>query len=376
MPWNNQGNNDNGDGPRNNSPWGSGPKKPGGGSPFGGGGRGNPPEIDEMLRQSREQFNKMMPSGFGGKRLWGIGLMILLILWLLSGFYRVNTQQQGVVLTFGEWTATTSPGLHYHWPYPIETVLKPEVTRDNRIDVGFRSLGRDGASSRRDVASESQMITGDENIVDIDFVVFWRIGDAGQYLFNLSDPIETTKVAAESVMREIVGGVDIQFALTDGRQQIQARAKQRLQTLLNEYEAGIIVREVQLLAVDPPGDVIDAFNEVQRARQDRDRLKNEAEAYRNDVVPRARGEAARIVAEAEAYAAEVVSRSEGDASRFQQVYQAYVQNKDVTKERIYIETLEEIMQSVDKVIIDQGAAGSGVVPYLALPQVNKQSQSQ
>ena len=376
MPWNNQGSNDNGGGPRNNSPWGNGPKKPGGGSPFGGGGRGNPPEIDEVLRQSREQFNKMMPSGFGGKRLWGIGLMILIALWLLSGFYRVNPQQQGVVLRFGEWTATTSPGLHYHLPYPIESVLKPEVTRDNRIDVGFRSIGREGSGGRRDVASESQMITGDENIVDIDFVVFWRIGDAGQYLFNLSDPVETTKVAAESVMREIVGGVDIQFALTDGRQQIQSRAKQRLQTLLNEYEAGVIVREVQLLAVDPPSDVIDAFNEVQRARQDRDRLKNEAEAYRNDVVPRARGEAARIVAEAEAYAAEVVSRSEGDASRFQQVYTAYLQNKDVTKERIYIETLEEIMQSVDKVIIDQGAQGSGVVPYLALPQINKQSQSQ
>ena len=376
MPRNNQENNSNGDDPRNKSPWGSGSNKPGGGSPFGGGGRNNSPEIEEMLRQSREQFNKIMPSGFGGKRLWGIALLVLVIIWLLSGFYRVNPQQQGVVLRFGEWTATTSPGLHYHMPYPIESVLKPEVTRDNRIDVGFRSVGRDGSSGRRDVASESQMITGDENIVDIDFVVFWRIGDAGQYLFNLSDPIETTKVAAESVMREIVGGVDIQFALTDGRQQIQARAKQRLQDLLNEYEAGVIVREVQLLAVDPPSDVIDAFNEVQRARQDRDRLKNEAEAYRNDVVPRARGEAARIIAEAEAYMAEVVSRSEGDASRFQQVYQAYIQNKDVTKERIYIETLEEIMQSVDKIIIDQGASGSGVVPYLALPQVNKSQQAQ
>jgi membrane protease subunit HflK len=302
--------------------------------------------------------------------------MVLVALWLLSGFYRVNPQQQGVVLRFGEWTSTTPPGLHYHLPYPIESVMKPEVTRDNRINVGFRALGADAAAGRRDVASESQMITGDENIVDIDFVVFWRIGDAGQYLFNLFDPIETTKVAAESVMREIVGGVDIQFALTDGRQEIQARAKQRLQELLEEYGAGVIVREVQLLAVDPPADVIDAFNEVQRARQDRDRLKNEAEAYRNDVVPRARGEAARLVFEAEAYAAEVVSRSEGDASRFDQVYQAYLQDQDVTIERIYIETLEEIMLSVDKIIIDQGAAGSGVVPYLALPQIDRQQQSQ
>ena len=366
MPWNNQGSGDNGGGPRAGGPWGAGPKKSGGG--------GTPPEFDEVLRQSKERFNKMIPSGFGGKRLWSLVLIILIGGWLLSGFYRVNPQQQGVVMRFGEWTSTTSPGLHYHLPYPIETVLTPEVTRDNRIDIGFRSLGRDGSAGRRDVAFESQMITGDENIVDIDFVVFWRIGDAGQFLFNLADPVETTKVAAESVMRDIVGGVDIQFALTDGRQQIQSRAKQRLQDLLNEYEAGVIVREVQLLAVDPPSDVIDAFNEVQRARQDKDRLKNEAEAYRNDVVPRARGEAARIVAEAEAYMAEVVSRSEGDASRFQQVYEAYMQNKDVTKERIYIETLEEILGNVDKVIIDQGSAGSGVVPYLALPQINKQAQ--
>ncbi|MGU9962133.1 MAG: FtsH protease activity modulator HflK [Candidatus Puniceispirillales bacterium WSBS_2018_MAG_OTU23] len=374
MAWNNQGSGDNNNnaGPWGNASKGGGAKKTGGGSPFGGGNA--PPELDEVLRQGKEKLSRMLPSGFGGKRIWLLGLLVLVIFWLMSGFYRVNPQQQGVVLRFGEWTSTTSPGLHYHLPYPIETVLTPEVTRDNRIDVGFRSLGNDSNSGRRDVASESQMITGDENIVDIDFVVFWRIGDAGQFLFNLADPVETTKVASESVMREIVGGVDIQLALTDGRQQIQTEVKQRLQSLMNEYEAGVVIREVQLLAVDPPSDVIDAFNEVQRARQDKDRLKNEAEAYRNDVVPRARGEAADIVAQAEAYAAEVVSRSEGDASRFQQIYDAYLLNKNVTKERIYIETLEEILSNVDKVIIDQGSAGSGVVPYLALPQINKQAQ--
>jgi len=365
MPWNNQGNGNGG------GPWGSGPKKQGGGSPFGG---NRPPEFDDVLRHGKERFTKMVPGGFGSKRTIQLFLLVLFGLWLLSGFYRVNPQQQGVVLRFGEWTATTPPGLHYHLPYPVETVLTPEVTRDNRIDIGFQNLGRGGANTRRDIPSESQMITGDENVVDIDFVVFWRIGDAGQFLFNLADPEETTKVAAESVMREIVGGVDIQFALTDGRQQIQSEAKSRLQDLLNEYEAGVIVREVQLLAVDPPGDVIDAFNEVQRARQDKDRLKNEAEAYRNDVVPRARGEAARIIAEAEAYSAQVVSQAEGDASRFRQVYQAYLANKDVTKERIYIETLEEIMSNVDKVIIDQGAGGPGVLPYLALPEINKKTR--
>lgn len=360
MPFNNQGSGGNG-----GSPWGGKPQKPSGGGPSFGGGK--PPEFDDLMRQSREQFNRMVPGNFG-KRSWQIGLIILIGIWLLSGFYRVNTQQQGVVLRFGEWTSTTSPGLHYHLPYPIETVLKPEVTRDNRIDVGFRSVGTD-RGGRRDVPSESQMITGDENIVDIDFVVFWRIGDAGQYLFNLVDPVETTKVAAEAVMRGIVGDVDIQFALTEGRQQIQSEAKMRLQDLLNEYEAGVVVREVQLLAVDPPADVIDAFNEVQRARQDRDRLKNEAEAYRNDVVPRARGEAAQIIAEAEAYAAEIVSRAEGDASRFQQVYMAYLENKDVTRERIYLETLEQILGNVNKIIIDQDSAGAGVLPYLPLQEL-------
>jgi membrane protease subunit HflK len=311
-----------------------------------------------------------MPSFFRGNAI--IVLLVIVVLgWLSSGFYRVNTQQEGVVLRFGEWVKTTPPGLHYHWPYPIETVLTPEVTRDNRINIGFRSTNDGGSSTRRDLPFESEMITGDENIVDIDFVVFWRIGEAGNYLFNLTDPEETTKVAAEAVMREIVGRVDIQFALTDGREQIQAQAKQQLQKLLDEYEAGIIIREVQLLAVDPPVDVIDAFNEVQRARQDRDRLKNEAEAYSNGIIPRARGEAAQIIAEAEAYAEQIVNKAEGDASRFTQVYEAYLVNKDITKERIYLETLEDIMSNVDKIIIDDGAGGSGVIPYLPLSEIGK-----
>ena len=375
MAWNNE---NGGDNQGDESPWGksNGRRRASGGggkggSPFGG---NTPPDFDQVFRQNKERFMRMVPNGFGNKRILGIFALILIGIWLASGFYRVNPQQQGVVLRFGEWVATTSPGLHYHLPYPIETVLKPEVTRDNRINVGFRNQGRGNTSTNQDVAFESQMITGDENIVDIDFVVFWRIGDAGQYLFNLVDPIETTKVAAEAVMREIVGKVDIQFALTDGRQRIQSEAKQRLQDLLNEYEAGVTVREVQLLSVDPPAQVIDAFNEVQRARQDRDRLKNEAEAYRNDVVPRARGEAARIIAEAEAYTAEVVSRAEGDSSRFRQVYEAYILDKDVTRERIYIETLEQVLGNVNKIIIDQEGQGSGVIPYLPLGEINRNAK--
>ena len=372
MPWNNQGGGNNGGGPWGQGGGGGGSGSGGGGGPWGqGGGGGQPPQdIDAIIRQGRDAWRRMMPGG-GASSGRTLTLLVLVfgLIWAATGFYRVNPQQQGVVLRFGEWVRTSPPGLHYHLPFPIEGVLTPEVTSDNRIEIGFRDVSGN-SSSRRDIADESQMITGDENIVDIDFVVFWRIADAGQYLFNLAEPDQTIKVTAEAVMREIIGRTAIQTALTEGRQDIQVQARQQLQDLLNEYGAGVRVRDVQLLAVDPPADVIDAFNEVQRARQDRDRLKNEAEAFSNDIVPRARGEAAKLVSEAEAYQAEVVNRASGDASRFDQIFQAYLKDKAVTKERIYIETVEEIFSNVDKIIIDS-EAGSGVVPYLPLKELNK-----
>lgn len=374
MTWNNQGGGDQG------GPWGQGGGRGGrgggsggsGGGPWGQGGGGSqtPPDLDQAIRQGRDALRRVMPGGTGSGKSLILLLIIFLGIWAATGFYRVNPQQEGVVLRFGEWIRTTAPGLHYHLPYPIETVLTPEVTRDNRIEIGFRDISGN-SSSRRDIADESQMITGDENIVDIDFVVFWRISDAGQYLFNLAEPDDTIKVAAEAVMREIIGRTPIQTALTEGRQDIQVQARSQLQDLLDEYVSGVRVRDVQLLAVDPPSDVIDAFNEVQRARQDRDRLKNEAEAFRNDVVPRARGAAAKLIADAEAYQAEVMNRAAGDSSRFDQVYGAYKVNPDVTRERIYIETVEEIFTNVEKIIIDEDASGSGVVPYLPLKDLNK-----
>ena len=373
MPWNNQGGGNNGGGPWGQGGGGGGSGSGGGGGPWGqgGGGGGQPPQdIDAIIRQGRDAWRRMMPGGGASSgRTLTLLFLVFGLIWAATGFYRVNPQQQGVVLRFGEWVRTSPPGLHYHLPFPIESVLTPEVTSDNRIEIGFRDVSGN-SSSRRDIADESQMITGDENIVDIDFVVFWRIADAGQYLFNLAEPDQTIKVTAEAVMREIIGRTAIQTALTEGRQDIQVQARQQLQDLLNEYGAGVRVRDVQLLAVDPPADVIDAFNEVQRARQDRDRLKNEAEAFSNDIVPRARGEAAKLVSEAEAYQAEVVNRASGDASRFDQIFQAYLKDKAVTKERIYIETVEEIFSNVDKIIIDS-EAGSGVVPYLPLKELNK-----
>ena len=327
-----------------------------------------------MLRRSQQRFRGMLPSGFGGPKLIALGVVVLALIWGASGFYRVQPSQQGVELVFGRFTGVqTDAGLHWNWPAPIGEVYLPNVTVENRVEIGFRSVGDASAraGANRDVPEESQMITGDENLVDIDFVVFWRISDAAKYLFVLRDPDQTIKVAAEAVMRDIIGGTRIQDALTDRRGPIESEAQVQIQRLVDEYGAGIEVRQVQLLEVDPPTQVIDSFNEVTRARQDLERLKNEAEAYRNDVVPRARGESAQIVEEADAYRQEVVNRAQGDANRFDSVYQAYAQSKDVTSQRIYLETLEEVLKNVNKVIIDDSAGGNGVVPYLPLPEIQK-----
>ncbi|MGB1613987.1 MAG: protease modulator HflK, partial [Candidatus Puniceispirillaceae bacterium] len=235
MPWNNQGNNQGGN--QGGGPWGGGGNN---GGPWGGGsgrppGRPTPPEFDKMFRDFRNQFGGGIPGGGSPMKFIWLLLIVILGLWVATGFYRVNPQQQGVVLRFGEWVKTTSPGLHYHLPFPIEKVLTPDVTRDNRLEIGFRDIsGR--SASRRDIADESQMITGDENIVDIDFVVFWRIADAGAYLFNLAEPDDTIKVAAEAVMREIIGQTAIQTVLTEGRQNVQTSVRQKLQELLDEYK--------------------------------------------------------------------------------------------------------------------------------------------
>jgi len=371
MPWSNQG------GGGGQGPWGGGGSGGGrGGSPWGrpGGGGPNPKDIEEMLRRGQQRFRGMLPSGFGGPKIIGLAVVALIGLWLATGLYRVQPNQQGIEMVFGRYTGLpTEAGLHWNWPSPIGDVYLPNVTVENRIEIGFRSTG-DGsarAGANRDVPEESQMITGDENLVDIDFVVFWRISNAANYLFALRDPDLTVKVAAEAVMRDIVGGTRIQDALTDRRGPIESDALAQLQRLVDEYGAGIEIRQVQLLEVDPPTQVIDSFNEVTRARQDLERLKNEAEAYRNDVVPRARGESAQIIEEADAYRQEVVNRSQGDANRFNSVYQAYAQSKDVTTQRIYLETLEEVLRNVNKVIIDNENGGNGVVPYLPLPEIQK-----
>jgi membrane protease subunit HflK len=310
--------------------------------------------------------------GFGGGRGFALILIVLFIVWMASGLYRVQPDQQGVVLQFGKWVETTQPGLNWHLPYPIETVETPGVERIQAIDVGFRSIGGDRArAQRRDVSEESLMVTGDQNIIDIDFTVQWKIADAGKFLFNIRDQEATVKIAAESAMREIIGRTDIQPALTEARQAVEVKTRELLQSILNEYEAGIEITQVQLQEVLPPAPVIDAFDDVQRARQDRERLRNEADAYRNDILPRARGEAQRMIQEAQGYRERLENEADGEAQRFLQVLAAYKQNPDVTKRRMYLETMEGLLSEIDKVIMDRGVQGA--VPYLPLNELRRKS---
>jgi membrane protease subunit HflK len=296
-------------------------------------------------------------------------------IWLASGFYRVQPDEQGVVLRFGEWNKTTQPGLNWHIPSPVESVITPKVTRVNRVEVGFISPSEAGrGASSREVPNESLMLTGDENIVDINFVLLWQIKDAGQFLFNVRDPETTVKAVAESVMREIIGKTPIVEATTEGRGAIELAAREQTQQILDEYGAGILVTQVQLQKVDPPSEVIDAFRDVQRAQADRERLQNEAEAFANDILPRARGEAERLLQEAQAYRQEAVARADGDAQRFVAVYDEYVKAQDVTVRRIYLETMEDVLRDMNKVLIDGSASGSGVVPYLPLPELERRAR--
>ncbi len=362
MPWKQQGGGGGLGGGQ--GPWGS------------GGGGGRPPDFEDMLRRGQDRIKRIVPGGLGSGR----GIIFLIIgavaLWLLSGFYRVQPDEQGVVLRFGEWVKTTPPGLNYHLPGPIESVETPKVTRVNRIEIGQRSVGENDRSlAVRDIPEESLMLTGDENIVDIDFTVFWVIKDAGQFLFNIRNPEATVKLSSESAMREVIGQTPIQSALTEGRNQIEEATLKRVQELLDSYQAGIEMRRVQLLKVDPPGPVIDAFIDVQRARADLERLRNEAEAYRNDILPRARGEAEKQIQDAHAYREQIVNKSQGEAERFLKVLQSYRLAKEVTTQRIYLETLEEVFSGMNKIIIDSSAArGGGVVPYLPLPEIQKRTQ--
>lgn len=362
MSWDNNGGNQN--------PW-------GGGGPRGprGGGQ-QPPDIDELIRQGQKRLKGFLPGG-GGKATYLLGFLVVLMLWISTGVYTVQPSQQGIVLRFGEWTETTAPGFHVHLPYPIETVILPNVTEINRIDIGFRSepvVTRRGRV-QTNYLNESLMLTGDENIVDIEFTVFWVVQDAGKYLFNIQNPQELTiKVVAESAMREVIGRTPIERALTEDRGIIQREVQDLIQNVLDGYESGVQITELKLERVDPPEQVIEAFRDVQAAEADRERFQNQAQAYANSIVPEARGQSQKMILEAQAYKAEVVARAQGEASRFLSVYKEYSLAKDVTRKRIYLETMQEILTGMNKVILDDNA-GAGVVPYLPLPELQNRNSN-
>ncbi|HJN61636.1 MAG TPA: FtsH protease activity modulator HflK [Alphaproteobacteria bacterium] len=380
MPWSDQR------GGGSNGPWGrppGGPRGGGGGGRGGGprgGGRGGgggpqPPDLEEVLRRGQDKVRRWMPSLRGPR---GIIILILIALgiWLLTGFYRVEPDEQGVVLRFGEWTKTTQPGLNYHLPGPIETVLLPKVTKVNRVEIGYRTQPDNrGRITQIPVEGESLMLTGDENIIDVKFTVFWVINDAGKYLFNVRAQGRTVKDVSEAAMREVIGKTDLNSALSEGRSILAEQTQMLVQNILDSYDSGILITQVEPQKIDPPEAVIAAFRDVQAARADEERAKNEAEAYRNDIIPRARGEAERILQEAEAYEQEVVARATGEAQRFILVYNEYRQAKNVTRRRIYLETMEKILAGMNKVLIDSSAqGGQGVVPYLPLPELDRRRQ--
>ncbi len=306
-----------------------------------------------------------------GRRGLLAALAVVILAWLATSLYRVQPDEKGVVLRFGQWVATTDPGLHAHLPYPIDTVLLPKVTQVNQIQIG---VGPSASAGGGPANRGGQMLTGDENIVEADGVVFWKIRDPGKFLFRVDNPELAVRTAAEGALRDVISRTPIQAAMSTSRQQIAEETQTLLQKLLDDEGAGVEITQVQLQRVEPPLAVIDAFNDVQRARADQERARNEAEAYANDVVPRARGEAERIRQEAEAYRVQVVNLAHGDADAFLPLLQSYEGAKDVTAWQLYLDSVDEVLKKASKVVVDTSGKGvSSVVPYLPVTEFKPSS---
>ena len=368
MAWNNQGGGWQGGGD-NRGPWGQGPSGSGGG----GGGRQPAPDLEDLLKKGQERLKDIIPGGGGGGGGAGSGganrfmfLLIVLglgVVWIMNAVYTVDPDEQGVVLRLGEYSRTTDPGLHFIL-WPVETVETPKVQAVNQLDFGVASGSQEGL-----------MLAGDQNIVDIRFTVLWKIKEARAYLFNTRAPEQLVRVVAEAAMREIVGQTNADQIRTQGRLAAQTAVRELIQETLDSYSAGILITGVQLEKADPPPAVIDAFEEVQRAEQNQNKFIREAEQYRNKLLGEARGEASKTVEDAKGYKARVVAEADGEAQRFVSVYNEYAKAKDVTRKRLFLETMEDVLTNSNKVIIEGGQGGSGVVPYLPLPEVQKRRTS-
>lgn len=388
MPWSNQGGGGGGrkgGGGNGGGPWGQGPWGQGGG----GGGNNQPPDLDEILRRGQDKVKQVMRGGGGGRGgmtgsgdgvpkpfLFLVAALGLAALVFYAFFFRVNPDQQGIVLRFGKFDRWEGPGLHFRLPYPIEEVRTPQVTQQRTIEVG---TGR-GMRSSIDSGDSGLMLTGDGSVVDVRFVVFWRInteidkktGQTGveQYLFNIAQPETTVREVAESAMREVVGQSALQPLLTAGRQKAQQEVQALMQSILNSYGSGIKIDQVQLREVDPPAEVIAAFRDVAAAGQDRERLVKEGMTEADKIVPQARGEASRILAEANGFKEQQIAEATGQAARFLKVYEEYKKAPEVTRQRLFLEMQERVLSGADKIILDS-KGGSGVVPFLPLDQLQQ-----
>ncbi len=377
MAWNNN----------SGGPWGGGGGGSGGGGggggPWGGGGGGGnrgggpfgsrrPPDMEDVIRKGQERLRNLMPGGLGSFKGLILIALAAVVIWLMTGFFRVQPNQQAIQLVFGKpYGKPVEPGLHYNLPGPIGNVVVVNVGDQRRTVIGSRGSTSDRSPygrSSRPTSTENLMLTGDENIVDIEFAVLWQVKGVYEFAFAVRNVEENVRAGAEAAMREVIGKSNLQYAQTEGRTRIEQDTKDLLQRILDEYGLGARIAQVQLLRVDPPQEVIGAFRDVQAARADKEKSINEANTYRNQVLPRAKGEAESIIQKGEGYKATTVARAKGDVQRFARVYEQYAKAKDITSERIYLETMEEVLRNANKVMVDKNG-GAGVVPYLPLPEL-------
>ena len=371
------GRHDNNDNDKNKNPWGS--NKGRGDNPWGSGGGhgghgggGNPPDFDELLRRLQDNMRQIFPGGFGGGKIITLVLVGVVTLWLASGFYIISPGEHGVIQRFGAWEETkTTEGLGYHWPYPVESLTIVKVNEIRRMNIGFVETysSRTGSSNIADVSEESQMLTSDRNIVDLDMVIQWNIKSAEDFLFEVEDQENTIKKVAESAIREVAGQTNMFPIITTERAAVADRTKQIIQENLDEYDSGVNITQVLIQQAEVHPDVQAAFQDVQSAKQDADDVQNRAEAYREDILPKARGAAIQLIQEAQGYEQSVTARANGDAERFNSVFEAYKTGEDVTRKRIYLETMEVVLRNAQKIILDEKGNGSGVVPYLPLNEL-------
>jgi membrane protease subunit HflK len=362
-PW---GSSNNSGGNRKN-PWGT------GGNGGGGRGRGPEPDLDDILSRLQSGMKDFMPGNFGGGKVIAAGVGALALLWLASGLYIVNPGEHAVIQRFGAFNRTIdTEGLKYHLPAPIETATKLNVNEIRTMNIGFDGPVGRGAniSAGRDKPEESLMLTSDFNIVDVDFVIQWNVSSAENFVFNIQNPENTLRKVAQSAIREVVGQTRMFPIITTERGAVADNAKAIMQKILDDYKSGINITQVLINSAKVHPDVQNAFQDVQAAKQDAEDVQNRAQAYREDIIPKARGAATRVVQEAEAYKESAISRATGDADRFNSVLSAYQSGQDVTKERIYIETMESVLKNAQKIILDD-KGGNGVVPYLPLDQMRR-----